>query len=58
MDKIKHRIITNDSSCEGCSQNWQGECRIFCIPHTHKEAEFRGKSDPNCLGRKKQFENN
>jgi len=39
----------NDSSCRGCSQNYQDECRIFQIPRTRREAKFRGKSDPNCV---------
>ncbi len=54
MEKMRPTIPrarkANDSSCRGCSQNYQDECRIFQIPRTCKEAEYRGKSDAKCMG--------
>lgn len=30
-----------DETCAGCPQNWRGECRAFCIPHSTEERRHR-----------------
>jgi hypothetical protein len=30
-----------DSTCQGCSQCWDGECRAFLLPHSVEEYDYR-----------------
>ncbi|GAG86963.1 unnamed protein product [marine sediment metagenome] len=46
------KVKKNDLGCQGCSQNYQDECRIFQIPRTCNEAKQRSLKDPNCTGGK------
>jgi len=38
----------DDSVCEGCSQNWDGECRAYLMPHSDEERKSRSAAKRNC----------
>ncbi len=39
---IAHKIReVPDETCQGCPQNWEGECRAYEIPHSRQEREYR-----------------
>ena len=46
---IYHKIREiQDKVCEGCSQNYYGECRAYEMPHSQEESEQRKSGMPNC----------
>lgn len=38
----------SDEICLGCSQNWEGECRAYEVPHSVAEATYRSSGATNC----------
>ena len=43
-EEIRNKIKkVPDSTCKGCPQSWQGECRAFLLPHTDVEMAHRNQ---------------
>lgn len=40
--KVAHKIAdVSDEVCEKCGQNWENECRAYCVAHSEEEYEHR-----------------
>lgn len=39
---ITHKILpVSDTLCQSCGQCYQGECRVFTVPHSPHERKHR-----------------
>ena len=49
---VKYKIKSvPDEICEGCSQNWQEECRAYNMPQSKEERKQRKQGNSvNCDG--------
>ncbi len=53
-EMINKRIVSNKVSkvenevCQGCCQNYEGECRAYCLPHSKKEEDYRKEGIVKC----------
>lgn len=48
---VENKIVTvaDEVACMGCTQEGQGSCRAFCVPHSMRELKKRKGGKPKCI---------